>query len=374
MRDRSPTILVLTTLSLYFATTACGQTSATSVAVAYAKSFITGTHEAFWAYDPAYGQQLASIKHTFPQTMWPEKIRAVKAEFEARFSENNGYSTSGPCYVFFRPGATVEAVDTRALPPARWSVFLKVNYSKIEPAPVVSIFGTGSRKLKSATLRVDVGRAQTTGAFTVNSGCYVVPDTLSLWPTPLLDAGAASKLAYDALEKREFDAPIVTVNQYPTWNLDNRYRETAAIVAELKRLLSKYNFVTKNVRLEDGYFQAQEIQPPDAWQPHAARSRLAAMGKYPLPAYRLNDRVEIAAGSLSQYDVNTPMYVALVRYTGCTPICELMKESRTLDVGRYLFTVPDEDWLKHDWPTEQTRKFYFRWELDPGWFVSNIGR
>lgn len=36
-------LLVLSTLTLCFATAACAQTSATSVAVAYAKSFVTGT-------------------------------------------------------------------------------------------------------------------------------------------------------------------------------------------------------------------------------------------------------------------------------------------------------------------------------------------
>jgi hypothetical protein len=98
------------------------------------------------------------------------------------------------------------------------------------------------------------------------------------------------------------------------------------------------------------------------------------MGRYPLPAYRLNVGVELSPGSLSRYDDNTLLYVAQVRYTGCTPICELMKEAQATGVVRYIFTVPNNDWLKREWPTEQTKQFYLRWELALGWYVSNISR
>lgn len=356
--ERALTVL---TMMVAFATATCAQTAAPTspetVARAYARSLATDDLRDFWAHAVDYTFETEAAKAAAPRSMWDTKISAIQEAWRTRMANQRSsgqiYPGQTNCWNVFRPGAGVAMLETRRESDKLWHSFVKVTYAPAEKAPLHDT-GRGWRRVREATVLMQLTTAPALRRTLVSDTCTVVNDTITFWQAPDLARERALELAKDATASFRPHAGVELPVGVPAPAQEVLFTDRPIrAVEQLKSALERHG-----VRVTPEGRQGLNLDVPASW----SRFQLAD-GTYLLS--------ESEGAELTEFVVfREDARVGLLRlsYPGCSPICALLKYLDGQSSAHLVFRNAPSG----EWPTEITRQVSFAWDDKAGWKVSAV--
>jgi hypothetical protein len=364
-------------LAVYTSQAACGPSPNSAL-----KEYVSGLQNddlaAFWQYSTLYNSELDSALDRLPRDSWENERQRLQRKWTAQISADRKSALSRQAtWTIIRAGANTEVTEVRAeqsnagSPNQSWKGFLKMSYATEDASPVVFLRGS-PRRLRSATAVLEVLRQADAPkhSLRVADDISFLTETVVVWPAPPLSTTVALELAKGMI--REGSQPWIEVDRWPAWNLPiwqgftrTKNKETTATVEAIKKILERYGFSLNNLHDYSGYYEVDEIVPPRSWAKYALSTRTLSMGHYPLPVYALAEQVNWDIVSVSHPSETQAIAEVRLTYTGCTPICSMVKELRSLPIasGRLIF----RNYSGADWSMTSTAHVFYQWRLDEGW-------
>jgi hypothetical protein len=133
---------------------------------------------------------------------------------------------------------------------------------------------------------------------------------------------------------------------------------------QLRGLLGRHG--VQGTPLADGW-SGLTLEAPSAWDPF----------RLPSKAYALSERVDAELTDFVQESEEQWRGTLRSTYTGCTPICALVKELEAFDVPSWRHADQISSFVfrnlpRKGWRTEQTRRITFLWNARGGWGITAI--
>ncbi|MCI0721088.1 MAG: hypothetical protein L0338_19275 [Acidobacteria bacterium] len=345
---------------------------------AYLNGLATNNLEGLWKYYAGFNADVTGTTQNLPQSMWPEKIDALKQTWIKRITEdrNQGYLRDTSCWRLIRSGATIRVLETRPWVsrggmdyrgPGRdlWRSFVEVRYSHEQQGttPIVSLpWPQGGRRLASVTFTIHVERIQRTGAHQVYGGCALVTETVKTWPVPELAQDKAFDMAQAAMPRHFYPSIAFPGSRAVS------PRDTGKVGA-LKALLPKHGLRTKNPNEDFRNWNTDRYEIPSEWGRFAVAKHGVAWKAGGIDTYSLSETATFSLISFERPSENGAIAKIRVEFPGCSPICQLVKEIRTAGLpGEVVF----ENYMGTDWHTSHDMTVWFEWDVERGWYAKSV--
>lgn len=351
----------------------CGSPSPESAVKEYVSGLQDDHLEKFWPYATRYNLELETSLGRIPKGSWDNEKQRIRTQWANHISaDRQSTQTSTATWALIRPGADVQVTEVRAEQSGidSWKAFLAISYAAEEASPRV-YFRDGVRRLKVATAALNVTRDTGPGTpLRIADGISLLNETVVVWPVPPLSNAAALQLAKKVIN--EGNQPWVELDRWPAWNLratalfnTTPLQESASAVASIKQILGEYGAILKNLHTYSGYYEVDEVVPPQGWSKYALSTRSSAWGRYPLPVYALTEQLTWDIVSISQPREDQALAEVRITYSGCTPICSMVKEFWALPewIGRLVF----RNYTGHEWAMANSSRVFYQWHIDDGW-------
>jgi hypothetical protein len=245
-------------------------------AVDAAKTYVAALGDGGWQgifqYDHEYRNAAESAKASVPPSMWPERERALQADWEGKLEQQRHGSlfdvrNGGDCSTVLKSGATIDfsRLETRQAPDGTWQAFVPFSYALLDSAPAATFTAGDERKVKAGLVSLEVETSGINGtAPFVRRTCAPVDGTFIAWERPPLTKDMAAGLAakagvlpssYTAVMSGQND-PRAFATGLPAsrWG-QGGWAEFVAASERLKALLQSEGFVVSGFdRPSPGYY------------------------------------------------------------------------------------------------------------------------
>lgn len=349
-----------------------------AVLKAYLSGLASNNLDNFWKYYAGYIADVVGNTQNLPQTMWPEKVTALKQTWTQKINEdrNQGYLRDTACWRLIRPGATTKILETRPWVsrggmdyrgPGRdlWRIFVEVRYGPEHQsvAPIVSLpWPQGGRRLASVTFTTHVEKIHRTGAYQVYGGCTLVSETTKTWPVPELAQDKAFEMAQAAMP-RHFYPSIAFPGSRAVSPRD------AGKIGTLKVLLQKHGIRTKSASEDFRSWNTDRYEIPSDWVRFAAAKHPVGWKAGGIDTYSLSETATLSLTSFERPSEYAASAKIRVDFPGCSPICHLLKEIRAAGLpGEVVF----ENYTGGEWHTHHDMTVWYEWDVERGWFVKSV--